>query len=146
MDYYINETQLVEIGKMIRTTKKHDFAKIVHIIRRNRYVEPNNTYVSPKQLVYFTDFIVMELKELLDHTDMNNLLRSASYLRENRRTLFYWKLNPIHSYKYYNSTTNTSGSYNYEYNGEKNLFATVINARLRDTRTQLSLTLTMAYT
>ena len=144
MEYCINESQLIEIGKWIRTTKKHDFSKIINIIRKNRYVEPNYVSVSPKNIVYFTDFIVMELKELLDHTDMNNLLRSASYLRESRRSLFYWKLNPIHSYKYYNSTADMRGSYNYEYNGEKNLFATVLNSRLRDTRTQLSLTLTMA--
>lgn len=144
MEYCVTDAQLVEIGKLIRTTHKHSFSKITSIIRKNRYVEPNNTSVSPKKIVYFTDFIVMELKELLDHTDMNNLLRSASYLRESRRNLFYWKLNPIHSYKYYNSTADTRGSYNYEYNGEKTLFATVLNARLLDTRTQLSLTLTMA--
>ena len=141
LSYRITEAQLAEIGTMVRTGNAIAFSNLVKTIRKRRVVEQSTLPIEPKRIVYFSDFIMTELNSFLDRTDMNNLLLSASYLLERKRDFFYWRLTPEYSHKYYNSTADTRGSYNYEHAGERALFADVLNARLRDTRTQLSLTL-----
>jgi hypothetical protein len=139
--YYITDAQLADMGMAVRNGNALGFATIARAVRKKRAIERDDSPVVPKRVVYFCDFIMTELNAFLDRTDMNNLLRSASYLRERKRDLFYWRLTPEYSYKYYNSSADARGSYNYEYAGKRALFADVLNARLRDTRAQLCLTL-----
>ena len=142
--FRITDAQLADVATMVRTGNTQAFAALAKGVRKRRVVEaqPGDGPPVPARAVYFFDFIVAELAELLDRADMNSLLLSAAYMRESKRAFFCWRLNPAYSHKYYNSTADARGSHNYEGpSGEKRLFADVLNARLRDTRTQLCLTL-----
>lgn len=48
--------------------------------------------------MYFNDFIIHELHSLIN---INNLLNTTTYLKENKKKYFYWELNEKYSFKYY---------------------------------------------